>query len=134
MAGFEYRGTTSNTVPTPALDVVCDDTYWTTAQPNDVVAVNGSGKVIAAAASTAGAGIFGVVAAKEFIREKGDVKTIKVRTDRNAKYEAVIAAGTPVLFGQYEITADGKVDASKTTNKAVKVLEVRNGTAIVQLL
>ena len=130
--GLEYRGTITNTVPTPAIDLICDDTYWATAQPNDGVKLNASGQVVASTATDKV--LAGVVAAKEFIREKGDKKIIKVRLDKNAKYEVPIAAGTPVPFTAYELTADWKLDASKTTNASVKVLEVRNGTAIVQLL
>lgn len=136
MAGLEYRGTISNTVPTQAFDSICDDAYWAVAQPNDVVSRDSkTGKVIKADPTAAGADIYGVVAGKEYIRERDD-KIIKVRTDRTAFYEVEVSAGTPVEGGKYELTAGFKLDATKTTNATVKVHKLVPGgkTVLVTLL
>lgn len=131
MAGLEYRGTLTGTIPTPAKDYPCDATYWATVKPGDAVNFNASGNVIKAPITGPASG---VLIAKEFIMEK-EAPIVKVRTDKSALYEAKVAAGTPVRFGEYELTATGEVDASKNTNKAVRVHQIYpEGTVLVSLL
>ena len=131
MAGLEYRGTLTGTVPTPARDLPCNATYWETAKPNDAVIINASGEVAKAPITGPAAG---VLAAKEFIMEK-EAPIVKVRFDKNALYEAKVTGGTPVLFAEYELTATGEVNVAGTTNKAVKVQQILpEGTVKVTLL
>lgn len=129
--GLEYRGTLTGTIPTPAKDFPCDTTYWATVKPNDAVNFNASGNVIKA--PTTGP-VTGVVAAKEFIREK-EAPIVKVRLDKNATYETKVVGGTPVIFGEYGLSADGDLDVANTTNKAARVQKIYpEGTVLVTLL
>lgn len=133
MAGFEYRGTISGISPTPAEDIIAADAYYLITKPGDLCKLDGTGKAIASTATDTVH--YGAVVAKEFVREQGDAKIIKVRIDRNALYEAVISAGTPILGGKYPITADFKVNASINTTPSVVVQKILpSGTVIVSLL
>lgn len=133
MAGLEYRSTISGTVPTPAIDTVAADAFWLTVKPGDLCKLDAAGKAVTSV--VADLVHYGVVAAKEFIREKGDLKIIKIRVDRNAVYEAEVSAGTPVVGGKYEITSAFKVNASGTTTPSVIVRKIiPGGTVHVSLL
>lgn len=130
--GLEYRNTLSGTIPTPAVDTPCETAYWATVKPNDPVILNAAGLAVKAPITGT---VTGVVAAKEFMMEKETPKIVKIRFDKNAEYETKVVAGTPVVGGEYELDADGNVDASKATNKAVKVRKIYpEGTVLVTLL
>ena len=133
MAGFEYRNTLSGTIPTPAKDIVAADAFWLTVKPGDLCKLDATGKAIASTATDLVH--YGVVVAKEFIREKGDEKIIKVYIDRNAVYEAVVSAGAPILGAKHPVTADFKVNASITTTPSVQIQKILpGGTVLVSLL
>lgn len=132
MAKLEYRGSTDGNIPTPALDVTLDPAYFAVAKPNDPVKLNASGNVVLATATDPK--LYGVLAAREYITRDATVKIGKVRTSRSALYEAVVSAGTPVPGTAYELTADGKVDASKTVNASVIVQKVLPGGNVLVTL
>lgn len=125
MAKLEYRGSADGHIPTPALDVTLDSAYFAVAKPNDPVKLNASGNVILATA--ADAKLYGVLASREYITRDAAVKIGKVRTSRSAIYEVAVAAGTPVPGTAYELTADGRLDATKTANASVIVQKVIPG-------
>jgi hypothetical protein len=131
MAGLEYRGALTNTIPTPAKDFLCDTVYWPDAKPGDPVIFEASGKAVKAPITGK---VQGVLAAKEYIMEK-EPPIVKVRLDKAALYEAEVTGGTPVVGGEYELTADVKVNVAANTNAAVKVQQILpEGTVIVTLL
>lgn len=133
MAGLEYRGNLSGVGITPAQDYEADATYFGTAKPNDPVKLNGSGQIVRATATDTS--IFGVLAAREYLRANETPKVVKVRTDRNALYEVKVAAGTPVVGTSYELNAAGELNASATTNASVKVRKILpSGNVLVTLL
>ena len=136
MAGFEYRyKKDSADQMAPAFEYELDTTYAGTAKPNDVVKLNASGKVIKAVVSEPAANILGVLAAKTIKLASETVTFGKVYTNKDNVYEVAISAGTPAIGGKYEVTADGRVDASKTTAPAVKVEKVlAGGTAYVSFI
>lgn len=133
MAGLEYRGNLSGVGITPAFDMEADDAYYTAAKPNEPVKRNASGKIVRATVTDAS--ILGVMVAREIFRQGETPKYVKVRTDRQALYEAKVAAGVPVVGTSYELNADAELDATKTTNASVKVFKnLPNGNVIVTLL
>lgn len=131
MAGLQYRTTSGSVNPSPAVDTVCDETYYLTAKSNDAVVLNGDGKIIAAPAGAAY--IYGVSAGREIAVEKATVHHVKVRTSREVRYEVTVASGTPKVDGKYNLTADYSLNAS-AAGTAVKVVEMSEGKVYVILL
>lgn len=136
---LEFRGNDSGQVPVPAPDVVADTAYYVVAKPNDPVVLNGSGQVVRAAATNAK--LYGVLAAREYMRGTELPKIVKVRTSRSALYEVPIDAGTPVVGTAYELNAAGNLDATKTANASVYVVKIltkitppRGGSATTALV
>lgn len=119
MPGLEFRGSLNGAIPVPAIDVSADAAYFAAAKPNDPVKIDGSGNVVRATATDAK--LYGVVAAREFMRATETPKIVKVRTSREALYEVKIAAGTPVVGTAYELNAAGDLDATKVAAASVKV-------------
>lgn len=134
MAGFEYRyKKNSADQMAPAFEYELDAAY-TTAKAGDVVKLNAGGKVVKAVVSEPAANILGVLAAKTLKRETETPTFGKVRTDKGNVYEAAVSAGTPVIGGKYEVTADGRVDASKTAVPSVLVEKLGTGTVLVSFI
>lgn len=122
MAGLEFRGNVDGNIPVPAIDVPATTAYFATAKANDPVVMNASGEIVRATATDAV--LYGVLAAREYMRSTELPKIVKVRTSRSAAYEVKIAAGTPVVGTAYNLNAAGELDATLTTAASVKVVKI----------
>jgi len=113
----------------PVRDFKLDPTYATVAKKGDVVKLNGSGNVVAAAAGdTEVLGEF----LGPIIKIERDPDTYgKVRTAPNAVYEVTVSGGTPVIGGEYELGLDNGdyfLNVAGTTNPVFKVIgQLSNG-------
>lgn len=133
MPGLEYRSSQTGSAPTPAVDVVALDAYYTACLPGDCVKLDANGLVIKSV--VADVSHYGVVVGREIIREKGDVKAVKVRIARDAIYEAAVSGGTPKIGLKCEITTDFRVNAAGVTTPSVQIQRILpGGTVLVTLL
>lgn len=115
----------------PAKPFKLDATYAATAKRWDVVKLNTSGDVVAAA--SADTSILGVLETVE-LKIQGDSDTGAVRIAAGAIYEMPVTGGTPVTGKAYGITNTdgGTVNVADTTTTVVKVVAVRtNGNVDV---
>jgi len=131
---FHYRKTDGGDAIQPIPDFEIDATFAATKpKVGQLVKLNGSSQVIAAAAGDAK--ILGVFEGFNVQRETESPKTCKVRVSNKEIYEADVVGGTPVVGTAYNIDANSNVNVAATTTPAVTVVgkSSKTGMAYVKI-
>ena len=124
---IKYRRAVTGDAVQAVDDFDIDATYAATAVKGDIVKLNASGEVVAAAADDTS--VLGVFEGPIIQIDAETPIRGKVRTSGAAVYEMTASGGTPVVGTSYPIglsSGDYFLNAAVTTNSLVKVIAERS--------